>query len=68
MQPGTYRLGSGAFLRCRLDASGAMRCEIELLAGDRREIDPPSETQVALLSDDPSWLVDDVLEPFGSEL
>ncbi len=66
MQQGTYRLGSGSLLRCRRDLSGAMRCEIELPDGDRHEVDQPEEAATALLSDDPTWLVDEIRAPRGT--
>lgn len=68
MQQGTYRLESGGFLRCRIDRSGAMRCEVELADGYRREVDPPPpKTCAALLSDDPTWLADELPEPLGTD-
>lgn len=55
MRPGTYRLPSGDLLRCRIDAAGAARLEIEGNDGGRREVDDAEVAGPALLSDDPAW-------------
>ncbi len=58
MRQGTYRLTSGALLRCRTDRTGRTRCEVELADGRRRDVDPPATEAIRLLSDDPGWLED----------
>jgi hypothetical protein len=56
VRQGTYRLASGALLRCRVDQTGTNRFEMELADGQRREVEAPRRIPARLLSDDPEWL------------
>lgn len=67
MREGTYRTPTGALVRCRVDPAGADRCEVELPDGRRREVDPPAPATLRLLSDDPSWLIEDALVALGAD-
>jgi hypothetical protein len=67
VRQGTYRLGSGAFLRCRLDRTGVTRCEVELVDGQRRDVEAPRRTPGRLLSDDPEWLAEELPIALGAD-
>lgn len=67
MRQGTYRLTSGALLRCRIDQAGATRFEVELLDGQRREVAAPTPNYARLLSDDPTWLCEETPVALGAD-
>jgi hypothetical protein len=67
VREGTYRLTSGALLRCRIDRAGATRFEVELLDGQRREVTAPAPNYARLLSDDPTWLSEETQVALGAD-